>query len=368
MIDFNAVESHFTAETPSFAEKGISAGKVRGRRFLPVIQWPGYGYVGEGARATQALGGNGLRRVLVSGVSGPIGAALLASFGPHRTQIVRLVRGRAQSAAQVSWDPLAPVSPTAVSGFDAVVHLAGESVVGRWTEEKKKAIRESRVQGTRNLAAALAHCEAKPRVLVCASAVGFYGNRGDELLCEESRGGQGFLPEVCREWEDASRIAAEAGIRTVNIRIGLVLSPKGGALGNMLKPFKLGLGGRIGSGQQWWSWIHVDDIVGGIHHAIGTESVVGPVSGLGNGLVSGPVNLVAPNPVRNAEFAKVLASVLGRPAFFPVPEFALRLALGKMAAEELLLSSQRVEPGKLGASGYAFRFRELRAALENLVG
>ncbi|HKN69883.1 MAG TPA: TIGR01777 family oxidoreductase [Terriglobales bacterium] len=304
-----------------------------------------------------------MNRILVSGVSGPIGAALLASFEPQSTQIVRLVRGRAQGAAQVSWDPLAPVPPAAVSGFDAVVHLAGETVVGRWTEEKKKAIRESRVQGTRNLAAALAQSEAKPRVLVCASAVGFYGSRGEELLREESPAGQGFLPEVCREWEDASRIAAEAGIRTVNIRIGLVLSADGGALANMLKPFKLGLGGRIGSGQQWWSWIHVDDIVGGIHHAIGT----GSVAGLGNGLVSGPVNLVAPNPVRNAEFTKVLASVLQRPAFFPVPEFALRLAFGKMAAEELLLASQRVEPGKLLASGYAFRFRELRAALENLV-
>jgi uncharacterized protein len=299
-------------------------------------------------------------RILVSGVSGPIGAGLLASFEPQLqpqgTQIVRLVRGRAQNAAQVSWEPLAPVPPASVSGFDAVIHLAGESVVGRWTEEKKKAIRESRVQGTRNLAAALAQSKAKPRVLVCASAVGFYGNRGDELLREESPAGQGFLPEVCREWEDASRIAAEAGIRTVNIRIGMVLSAKGGALGNMLKPFKLGLGGRIGSGRQWWSWIHVDDIVGGIHHAIRTEPL------------SGPVNLVAPNPVRNAEFTKVLASVLRRPAFFPVPELALRLAFGEMAAGELLLASQRVEPGKLGASGYTFCFRELRAALENLVG
>ena len=291
----------------------------------------------------------------MTGVSGPIGTGLLASFEPQGTQIVRLVRGRAKNAAQVSWDPLAPLAPATVSGFDAVVHLAGESVVGRWTEEKKKAIRESRVQGTRNLAAALAQSEVKPRVLVCASAVGFYGNRGDELLREESPGGQGFLPEVCREWEDASRIAAEAGIRTVNIRIGLVLSAKGGALGNMLKAFKLGLGGRIGSGQQWWSWIHVDDIVGGIHHAIRTESL------------SGAVNLVAPNPVRNAEFTKVLASVLGRPAFFPVPEFALRLAFGEMAAGELLLASQRVEPGKLLVSGYMFRFLELRAALENLV-
>jgi uncharacterized protein len=305
-----------------------------------------------------------LGRVLVSGVSGPIGVALLASFESQSAQIVRLVRGRTQNAAQVSWNPLAPVSPAAVSGFDAVVHLAGQSVVGRWTAEKKKAIRESRVQGTRNLAAALAQSEANPRVLVCASAVGFYGSRGEEVLREESLSGQGFLPEVCREWEDASRIAAAAGIRTVNIRIGLVLSAKGGALANMLKPFKLGLGGRIGSGQQWWSWIHVDDIVGAIHHAIRMESLVGPA----NAPVDGPVNLVAPNPVRNAEFTKVLASVLGRPAFFPVPEFALRLAFGAEAAEELLLASQRVEPQKLTASGYTFRFRELRAALENLVG
>jgi uncharacterized protein len=297
-----------------------------------------------------------MERVLVTGVSGPIGRALLASFAPQGTEIVRLVRGRAQHAAQISWDPLAALLPSSVSGFDAVVHLAGESVVGRWTEEKKKAIRESRVLGTRNLAAALAHSEAKPRVLVCASAVGLYGNRGDELLREESAAGQGFLPEVCREWEQASRIAAEAGIRTVNMRIGLVLSAQGGALGNMMKPFKLGLGGRIGAGQQWWSWIHVDDIVGGIQHAIRTE------------LLSGPVNLVAPNPVRNVEFTKVLASVLGRPAFFPVPEFALRLAFGGLAAEELLLASQRVESGKLGATGYTFRFSELRAALENLIG
>jgi uncharacterized protein (TIGR01777 family) len=296
-----------------------------------------------------------VNRILVSGASGLIGTALLASFEPLKTQVVRLVRGRAQNAAQVSWDPLAPLPPAAVSGFDAVVHLAGESVVGRWTNEKKSAIRDSRVLGTRHLAAALAKAEVKPRVLVCASAIGFYGNRGDEILGEESPIGRGFLPEVCSEWEEASRIAAEAGIRTVNLRIGLVLSAKGGALGKMLRPFKLGLGGQIGSGRQWWSWIHVNDIAGGIQHAIGTESL------------SGAANLVAPNPVRNAEFTKVLASVLRRPAFFPVPEFALRLAFGKQAAEEMLLASQRVQPGKLGSSGYTFRFSELRAALENLV-
>jgi len=298
-----------------------------------------------------------LERVLVSGVSGPIGTALLASFDPQKsTQIVRLVRGRAQNSLQVSWNPLAPLPPAAVSGFDAVVHLAGESVVGRWTDEKKNAIRDSRVLGTRNLTAALAQTEVKPRLLVCASAIGFYGDRGDEVLEEKSPIGRGFLPEVCSEWEEATKAALEAGIRVVNIRIGLVLSAKGGALAKMLTPFKLGLGGRIGSGRQWWSWIHVDDIVGGIHHAMRTESL------------AGPVNLVAPNAVRNVEFTKVLVAVLRRPAIFPVPEFALRLAFGKQAADEMLLASQRVQPGKLGASGYRFRFRELRAALENLVG
>ncbi len=296
-----------------------------------------------------------MERVLVTGASGPIGTALLASFGPRRTQVVRLVRGAKKTEDEISWNPLAAVPPDDVSGFGAVIHLAGESAVGRWTEEKKKAILDSRVQGTRNLASALARSTAKPRVFVCASAVGFYGNRDDEILREESSGGEGFLPGVCRAWEDASRIAAETGIRVVNLRLGLVLSAKGGALAQMLKPFKAGLGGRVGSGQQWWSWIHVDDVVGGIHHAIRTESL------------SGPVNIVAPNPVRNAEFTKVLASVLGRPAFFPVPAFVLQLVFGKIAAEEMLLSSQRVEPEKLRAGGYAFRFLELRAALENLV-
>jgi uncharacterized protein len=294
-------------------------------------------------------------RFLVTGVSGPIGAALLPSLESRASRIVRLVRGPAKNADQISWDPSAPLDPDAVSRFGAVIHLAGESVVGRWTDAKKKAIRDSRLQGTRNLASALAQTKEKPRVFICASAVGFYGDRGDELLTEESAVGAGFLAELSREWEAASLVAAESGIRTVNIRIGLVLSPKGGALAKMLTPFQLGLGGRLGPGTQWWSWIHVDDIVGAIHHILDTESL------------SGPVNLVAPNPVQNIEFTKLLASVLGRPALFPVPAFALRLALGEMA-QELMLSSQRVRPGKLEASGYSFRFPELRAALEDLVG
>jgi len=294
-------------------------------------------------------------RALISGATGLIGQALIVSLDPQSTEIVRLVRGKVSKAGQISWDPLIALPPAAVSGFDAVVHLAGESVVGRWTSAKKSAIRDSRVVGTRNLATALARCEAKPRVFICASAIGFYGDRGDEVLREESAAGQGFLPAVCREWEDASGIAAEASIRTVNIRTGLVLSGQGGALAKMLTPFKLGLGGRIGSGRQWMSWIHIDDMVGGIQHLLQTESV------------SGPVNMVGANPVRNAEFTKVLASVLRRPAIFPVPELALRLVFGKQAAEEMFLASQRVQPGKLESSGYRFRFRELRAALENLV-
>ena len=295
-----------------------------------------------------------MERILLTGASGPIGRGLAASFPPG-TQVVRLVRGTPKNENEVSWDPMSPVPPAIVSGFDAVIHLSGESVVGRWTDEKKKAIRESRVKGTTNLATALTKSELKPGVFICASAIGFYGHGGDELMDEGRTGGNGFLCEVCREWEAASRIAAEGGIRTVSARIGLVLSPKGGALGSMLTPFKLGLGGRLGSGQQWWSWIHLDDIVGGIHHAIGA------------GALSGPVNLVGPNPVRNAEFTQVLASVLRRPAFFPVPEFALRLAFGKMAAEEMLLASQRIEPRELKKSGYQFRFRELRGALEDLL-
>ncbi len=294
-------------------------------------------------------------RVLVTGVSGPIGAALLPYLESQGARVIRLVRGPARGTDQISWDPLRPIPPAAVSGFEAVIHLAGERVAGRWTEAKKKAVRESRVQGTRHLTEALAQTQSPPRVLICASAIGYYGNRGDELLTESSSAGQGFLPEVSREWEAATRGAADVGIRTVNLRIGLVLSPKGGALEKMLTPFKLGLGGRIGSGQQWWSWIHVDDIVGAMHHALHTESL------------SGPVNLVAPNPVRNAEFTQVLASVLRRPAFFHVPAFAARLAFGEMA-DELLLSSERVEPVKLRASGYAFRLAELRAALEDLLG
>src|SRR5579863_6856119 len=293
-------------------------------------------------------------RILVSGASGPIGAALLPSLKTSGWTVVLLARGGATSNGQIAWDPATPISPQAVSGFDAVIHLAGESIFGRWTAAKKSKIRDSRVAGTLNLASALAQAEEKPKVFVCGSAIGYYGNRGDEVVSEESPPGTGFLAEVCQEWEEATTPAVQADIRTAHIRTGIVLSPKGGALGAMLLPFKLGLGGRTGDGRQWMSWIDVQDMVGAIHHI------------LKNDLLQGAVNMVAPEPVTNAEFARTLASVLERPAIFPMPAFVVKLAFGEMG-EELLLGSQRVEPGKLISSGYPFRFRDLRGSLEALL-
>src|SRR5580700_4535223 len=297
-------------------------------------------------------------RILVSGMSGPIGAALLPSLRAEGWSVVRLVRGaaagRSSDNAQIAWDPAGAIAPEAVSGFDAVIHLAGEGIFGRWTAAKKRKIRDSRVLGTLNLASALARAEQKPRVFVCGSAIGYYGNRGDETLREESESGAGFLAEVCREWEEAAAPAVEAGIRTANIRTGVVLSAKGGALGAMLVPFKLGLGGRTGDGRQWMSWIDVQDMVGGIHHI------------LKNDLLRGAVNMVAPKPVRNAEFVATLASVLSRPAIFPMPAFVAKAVFGEMG-EELLLGSQRVEAGKLISSGYSFRYGALRESLEGLL-
>jgi len=297
-----------------------------------------------------------MARVLVSGVSGPIGAALLPSLKTSGTTVTRLARpgsrAGAPDEAQIPWDPAKAIAAETVSGFDAVIHLAGESIVGRWTAEKKKAIRDSRVVGTKNLAEALAQAKEKPQVFVCSSAIGYYGDRGDEVLSEASAPGGGFLPDVCREWEAATKAASAAGIRTVQLRTGVVLSPKGGALGQMVPPFKMGVGGRIGDGRQWMSWIDVLDMVGAIHHILKTD------------LLRGPVNMVAPRPVTNAEFTKALASVLSRPAIFPVPRFAIKLAFGEMG-ETVLLGSQRVEPSQLVTSGYPFRFSDLRSSLQN---
>jgi uncharacterized protein len=294
-------------------------------------------------------------RVLISGASGLIGGALAKSLERDGTEVASLVRGRAKGAREIAWDPMADILPAGVSGFDAVIHLAGESIVGRWTAAKKNAIRESRVRATANLARALAQAESRPTVFVCASAVGFYGNGGDEMLTERSAGGDGFLAEVAKDWEAATLPASQAGIRTVNLRTGLVLSAGGGALAKMLPPFKLGLGGRLGSGRQWWSWIHIDDVVGAVHYIFRTP------------MLSGPLNLVAPNAQTNTEFTKELASVLHRPAIFPVPAFALKMLFGGDAADELFLASVRAVPEKLTTSGYEFRFRDLHRALENLV-
>jgi uncharacterized protein len=298
-----------------------------------------------------------MARVLVSGVSGPIGASLLPSLESSGAVVTRLIRSGSdannKSAAEIiRWDPAGPIDPQSVSGFDAVIHLAGESIIGRWTTEKKAKIRDSRVMGTKNLAQALARASVKPQVFICGSAIGFYGDRGEEVLNEQSSPATGFLPDVCRAWEAATQAAVDAGIRTVQVRTGVVLSPKGGALGKMLTPFKLGLGGRVGSGRQWMSWIDVQDWVGALHHILKTD------------LLQGPVNMVAPKPVTNAEFTKTLASVLRRPAIFPMPAFAVKLAFGEMG-ETVLLGSQRVEPAQLVTSGYPFRFATLSASLEN---
>lgn len=296
-------------------------------------------------------------RVLVSGASGFIGGALVPSLESSGAEITRLARGKsgAHTATKaIPWDPAKPIVPESLSGFDAVIHLAGESIVGRWTASKKEKIRESRVIGTRNLAQALAQAKDKPKVFICGSAIGYYGDRGDELLKESSNPGTGFLPDVCSEWEVATQAAADAGIRTVQIRTGIVLSSKGGALAKMLTPFKMGVGGRIGSGRQWMSWIDIEDMIGGILHVVSSDSL------------RGPVNMVAPNPVTNADFTKTLAAVLSRPAIFPMPTFAVKLAFGEMG-ETVLLGSQRVEPAQLLHGGYQFRFNDLQASLENLL-
>jgi len=293
-------------------------------------------------------------RVLVTGASGSIGTALLPSLKAAGYSVTRMVRGTAAGADQIVWDPAQPVAPESVLGFEAVIHLAGESVVGRWSEAKKARIRDSRVLGTRHLSQALAKASQPPTVLVSASATGFYGDRGEETLSENSASGKGFLASVCREWEAATEPAAKAGIRTANIRIGVVLSGTGGALKQMLTPFRLGLGGNIGNGRQWMSWIHVQDLVRAIHHTLKTDRL------------SGPVNLVSPNPVRNSEFTKTLGAVLVRPTMFPMPAFVARTVFGQMA-DELLLASQRVEPAKLAASGYSFQFQDLRSALDEIL-
>ena len=295
--------------------------------------------------------------LLVSGASGFIGSALVPFLmtGGHR--VTRLVRRASQPARQhASWDPKAgSVDLSGLSNLDAVVHLAGENIVGRWTAAKKARIRDSRIRGTRVLCEALASLAQPPRTLVCASGVGYYGDRGDEALTEDSGSGSGFLAEVCREWEAAAEPARQRGIRVVHLRFGVVLGPAGGPLKLMLPPFQLGLGGPLGSGRQYFSWVAIDDVLGAIRWALTQEQL------------QGPVNVVSPNPVTNLEFTKTLARVLRRPAVLPAPAPMLRMILGEMA-DEALLSSARVVPSRLLAQGYVFREPELEPALRHLLG
>jgi len=299
-------------------------------------------------------------KIVVSGSTGLVGSALAPVLKSKGHEVVSLTRSSSSAAQQragaVIWDPMSgELRREDLEGVDAAIHLAGENIAAkRWTAEQKAKIRDSRVLGTRLLAETLAKLKSPPNTLVCSSAIGFYGDRSDERLTEDSPPGTGFLADTCRAWEAAAKPAHDRGIRVVHLRTGLVLASQGGALAKMLPPFRLGIAGIIGNGRQYMSWISLDDLVAVIGHA------------LSNDALSGPVNAVAPNAVTNHEFTKTLGQVLRRPTFFPLPEFAARLAFGEMA-DGLLLASTRVEPKRLLESGFNFRFPELEAALVHAV-
>ncbi|HUZ46546.1 MAG TPA: TIGR01777 family oxidoreductase [Terriglobia bacterium] len=297
-------------------------------------------------------------KVLITGSSGLIGSALISALTAQGHQVVRLVRRRVNGEEGVAkWDPAAgKLDPAVFEGVDAVVNLAGESIAAsRWTPARKSRMRESRVPGTRLLSETMAQLAHPPEVLVSASAVGYYGSRGEEVLSEDAPPGEGFLPEVCVAWEAATEPAREGGIRVVNLRIGMVLSGKGGALPQMLTPFQMGVGGKLGDGRQFMAWIAIDDLVAVILHAIANKSLMGPV------------NAVAPNPVSNREFTKTLGEVLGRPTILSMPAFAVRLVFGEMA-DALLLASARVEPLRLAVGGFVFQLPHLEGALRHVLG
>ena len=294
-------------------------------------------------------------RIGVTGATGLVGSALLPLLEGAGHEAVGLRRGAGDAAGPPSWDP-ATGRVAAGGPLDAVVHLAGENIAGgRWNAARKARIRDSRVDGTGALCRGLAALDPRPATLVAASAVGFYGDRGDERLDESSPAGSGFLADVCQEWEAAAAPAREAGIRVVHLRIGIVLTPAGGALGQMLLPFKMGVGGVIGSGRQFMSWIALDDVVAAALHAVRTKGL------------EGPVNAVAPNPATNAEFTKTLGRVLGRPTILPMPAFGARLAFGEMA-DHLLLGGARVESTRLPETGFQFGYPDLDGALRHLLG
>ena len=299
-------------------------------------------------------------KIIVSGASGLIGSALTRALRAEGHDVWHLVR-RARSegslsAHEIRWDPpSAQVDVPALEGADAVVHLSGASISdGRWTEARKQVLRSSRIDSTRVLVDSLLRLRQPPRVFVCASAIGYYGNRGDEILTESSGPGRDFLSLLARDWEAEANRAAHAGIRTAILRFGVILSAEGGALPQMIRPFKFGVGGRIGSGRQWISWIALEDVIRIIQRAIGDAAL------------HGPVNVVAPEPIRNADFARVVGQVLHRPALVPAPKFALRLALGEMA-DALLLGSQRVLPEQLLKANYSFQYQDLESALRAIL-
>ena len=296
-------------------------------------------------------------RVLLSGSSGLIGSELARVLGTAGHEVVRLVRAEPMPGpSRMVWDPAHGwLDAPRLEAFDAVVHLAGESVAEPpWTAEKKARIQDSRVASTRLLAETLARLERKPAVFACASAIGYYGHRGNEELDDTSPPGKGFLADVCRQWEGATQRAAAAGIRVVKMRFGLVLSQRGGVFARTLPIFRRGLGGRLGSGQQYVSWIVLDDVVAAIGRILSDNSL------------DGPINVVSPNPVTNLELTRTTAGLLHRPAVLPVPAFLLRLMLGKMA-DELILASQRVYPRRLQAAGHAFAYPELEPAIRRLL-
>ena len=295
-------------------------------------------------------------KILLSGSHGLVGTALINSLVSPDHDVYRLVRYAPNAETEIEWSPdRYSIALARLEGFDAVVHLAGESIAeGRWTDEKKKRIRESRVRGTKLLGDALANLTNPPKTFISASAIGYYGDRGDELLTETSAPGSDFLAGVCVEWENATALATEKGIRVVNCRFGIILDAEGGALKKMLPPFRMGVGGKIGSGKQWMSWIALDDVIGGINFALANNSI------------RGPVNFVAPAPVTNAVFTKTLGKVLSRPTIFPIPAFGVRLMFGEMA-DALLLSSQRVESAVLQKSGYLFKYAQLESALRHVL-
>jgi uncharacterized protein (TIGR01777 family) len=318
--------------------------------------------------AAHQQSGEKAMKILVSGASGLVGQALIPFLTSGGHQVVQLVRARlpartpgsdstASAVTTVNWDPdRGTINLAALEGVDAVVHLGGAGIADRrWTPAYKELIKTSREVSTRVLSEALAKLKTPPKVFVCASAIGMYQDEGDKWIDEQSKPSDSYLGQVCQTWEGATKAAADQGIRVVNLRIGVVLSARGGALAKMLLPFKLGAGGNLGSGRQYMSWVAIDDVLGAILHAIQTESL------------RGPVNVVSPHPVTNADYTKTLGRVLGRPTIFPMPAFAARLAFGEMA-DALLLASQRIKPSRLIESNYPFRYPDLEDALRYQLG